>query len=246
MSSQPRRLLIMSCSQRKRPDDGLLPAIKRYDGPPFRVLRRFLKGQPTELLDVHILSAKFGLVAADQPIPNYDQRMTPARAKELNPEVITRLRYLLNSQPYQSVCFCMGQDYLRALDGYDTLISSKTTVKIATGSSGRKLSELHGWLYGEKLIKLATSPRNISKGKAYLKGVELVMTATEILDVARNALTEEQKGQNVYYSWYVSVDGKKVAPKWLVSRLTGLPLKSFTTSDARRVLEALGIEVSCL
>jgi len=32
------RLLILSCSQRKRPDSGLLPAIERYDGPVFRVV----------------------------------------------------------------------------------------------------------------------------------------------------------------------------------------------------------------
>lgn len=246
MLAQSRRLLIMSCSQRKRPDDGLLPAIERYDGPSFRVLRCFLKGQPPELLDICILSAKFGLIAAEQLIPNYDQRMTPARAKELHPEVISELGYLLNSQPYQSLCLCMGQDYLRALDGYNALISSEATVKIAAGSPGKKLSELHSWLYGEKVIKAHTSPESVSKGKAYLKGIELVMTPTEIFDVARSALTEGQRGQNVYYSWYVSVDGEKVAPKWLVSRLTGLSLKSFTTHDARRVLEALGIEVSRL
>jgi len=37
------RLLILSCSQRKRPDPSLLPAIERYNGPPFQVLRRYLR-----------------------------------------------------------------------------------------------------------------------------------------------------------------------------------------------------------
>jgi hypothetical protein len=37
------RMLILACSRRKRPDEGLLPAIERYDGPAFRVLRRFLR-----------------------------------------------------------------------------------------------------------------------------------------------------------------------------------------------------------
>lgn len=32
-----KRLLILACSQRKRPDPGLLPAIERYDGPQFQV-----------------------------------------------------------------------------------------------------------------------------------------------------------------------------------------------------------------
>jgi hypothetical protein len=34
-----RLLLIVSCSQRKRPDPGLLPALDRYDGGHFRILR---------------------------------------------------------------------------------------------------------------------------------------------------------------------------------------------------------------
>ena len=34
------RLLIVACSRAKRPDAGSLPAIDRYDGPAFRLLRR--------------------------------------------------------------------------------------------------------------------------------------------------------------------------------------------------------------
>ena len=40
------RLLILSCSQRKRPDRVLLPALERYDGPVFRMLRKFLRSCP--------------------------------------------------------------------------------------------------------------------------------------------------------------------------------------------------------
>jgi hypothetical protein len=36
------RMLILACSQRKLLDEGLLPAVERYDDPAFRVLRRFL------------------------------------------------------------------------------------------------------------------------------------------------------------------------------------------------------------
>ena len=39
-------MLILACSRRKRPDEGLLPAIERYDGPTFCVLRRFLREVP--------------------------------------------------------------------------------------------------------------------------------------------------------------------------------------------------------
>jgi|SRR5215210_261396 len=36
-------MLILACSQRKRLDKKLLPAVERYDGAAFRVLRRFLR-----------------------------------------------------------------------------------------------------------------------------------------------------------------------------------------------------------
>ena len=36
------KLLLISCSQRKREDEGLLPAIDRYDGPAYRCLRKMI------------------------------------------------------------------------------------------------------------------------------------------------------------------------------------------------------------
>ncbi|WP_373537310.1 DUF6884 domain-containing protein [Microcoleus sp.] len=70
-----RHLLILACSQRKRSDTDSLPAIERYDGPTFRLLRRFLRKQPSAPLEIYILSAKFGLIPSDYPIPDYDQKM---------------------------------------------------------------------------------------------------------------------------------------------------------------------------
>lgn len=83
--SEQRRLLIIACTATKRRDVRLLPAIDRYCGPSFRVLRRWLSDHPEAAarLDVCILSAEFGLVPANQPIPDYDRRMTAARACEL-------------------------------------------------------------------------------------------------------------------------------------------------------------------
>ena len=58
------RLLILSCSQRKRPNRVLLPALERYDGPVFRMLRKFLRSCPAREshLEIYILSAQFGLL----------------------------------------------------------------------------------------------------------------------------------------------------------------------------------------
>ena len=55
-------LLILSCSQRKRKDPGFLPAIERYDGVNFRVIKKL--GRQSRLLknlDILIISAKYGI-----------------------------------------------------------------------------------------------------------------------------------------------------------------------------------------
>src|SRR5215475_9884935 len=90
------RLLILSCSQRKRPDRILLPALERYDGPVFRMLRKFLRSCSAREShpEVYILSVRFGLIPAHQPISYYDCRMTPQQASIFQPQVLAQLRYV--------------------------------------------------------------------------------------------------------------------------------------------------------
>lgn len=69
------------------------------------------------------------------------------------------------------------------------------------------------------------------------------MTPEQTLEAARGALAENWGNPKRYESWCVLVDGQPVAPKWLVSRITRLPVGSFTTDEARRLLTRLGVEV---
>lgn len=54
------RMLLIGCSKAKVEGEDPLPAIERYDGPLFRVVRRFLREGPESLQDVviYVLSAK--------------------------------------------------------------------------------------------------------------------------------------------------------------------------------------------
>src|SRR5690349_5361375 len=108
------RLLILACSQRKRLVPTLLPALDRYDGPAFRVVRRYLLTDPADRPDIYILSARFGLIGSDDPIPEYDQRMTPERMRELAPALVERLQMILDGRPYSQVLLSLGRSYLPA------------------------------------------------------------------------------------------------------------------------------------
>src|SRR5215471_14448479 len=144
------RLLILACSQRKRPDLILLPALERYDGPVFYMLRKFLRECPVKEChpDVYILSAQFGLIPAHQPIANYDCRMTPQRASTFRPQVLGQLRHILQNRQYKTLFISVGKDYAAALAGYERLIPSHLSVMVAIGSRGRKQAALYDWLHG--------------------------------------------------------------------------------------------------
>lgn len=89
------RLLILACSASKVPHEALLPAWRRYAGPSYRTLRRWLREAPAQLgvdLDLAILSARYGLIAWDQPIPAYDERMDCQRAAAHRAQVEQEVR----------------------------------------------------------------------------------------------------------------------------------------------------------
>lgn len=239
------KLLILACSKRKRSDIELLPAIERYDGPIFRLLRRFLRQPTSASLDIYILSAEFGLISQDRLIPDYDRKMTKQRSQQLQPEVVNKLRSVLASKHYSEICICLSRDYFTAIEKYDTLIHDDSVVVIATGAIGKKLVTLHHWLYGDWPQLHQSKTALTSAGKAYLKGVEVTKTPEQIIDLARQRLADGTGKPRSYQSWYVLIDGQKISPKWLVSELTGLPVSSFHSSAARKLLIKLGIEVKC-
>lgn len=71
----------------------------------------------------------------------------------------------------------------------------------------------------------------------------MVATSDHILALAREAIHADYQKPLRCLRWYVMLDKQRVAPKWLVSQLTGLPVQAFHTHQAIRLLTQLGIEV---
>jgi hypothetical protein len=140
------RLLILACSQRKNPAKGVLPAIERYDGPAFRVLRKYLREEGGEALSILILSAKYGLIPADREIPDYDCRLSKASAEQLRPQVLETARYALQSLYFRAVGICAGKDYRVALAGFGDFMPGGVRVDFIEGGLGARLSALRNWL----------------------------------------------------------------------------------------------------
>lgn len=143
-----RRLLILSCSQRKDTSHGELPAIKRYNGPLFFVLRRFLRECPREAekLDIYILSASYGLISADFPIEFYDQKMNLSRVVELQPQIKATFSDILRKN-YASICFVLGRTYQKVFDDLQYMIPILTRSIVTYGVIGKRQVQLKKWLW---------------------------------------------------------------------------------------------------
>jgi hypothetical protein len=143
------RLLILSCSRRKTSATGLVPAIERYDGPAFRVLRKFLREGSTGAPTVLILSAKYGLIGPNRKIPWYDQCLSGAAADRLRPQVLRIARRILRSRAWRAVGVCAGKDYQSTLDGLAELLPAGVRFDLLGGGLGKRLAALRDWLRQE-------------------------------------------------------------------------------------------------
>lgn len=140
------RLLILACSQRKTPAKRHLRAIDRYDGPAFRVLRKYLRENAESSLSVLILSAKYGLIESERVIPWYDQRLSHASADRLRPQVLETARRVLGSHPWHAVGLCAGKEYRSVLGGLTEVLPAGVRLELLGGGLGKRLAALRDWL----------------------------------------------------------------------------------------------------
>ena len=141
MLKNKRYLLIISCSKRKKTNLLKAPAIELYDGPFYKILR---KCAPSNL-DVLIISAKYGLISANEIIELYDLKMTPKRAVELAPYVRSRLESWLSKWHYEKIFIMLGKVYMSALNDSWRLLENYD-IEVGRGQIGERLHTLKKWL----------------------------------------------------------------------------------------------------
>jgi len=237
-------LLLLACSRRKQAVPHLLPALERYQGPQFQVVRKFLLAHPEmkTKLDIAILSARLGIISSTEPILDYDQRMTPEQATSLQPIALASLRQYFQHTAYQRCCISLGKDYLSAIVGVEDLVPSGCEITYTRGSQGERLSQLFDWLYHNQPTPIV-KPARVTKS-VHIRGIEIRLSPEEVIALGRSKLASPTSSLPKAKTWYVDIDGQRVPPKWLISQITELPVSAFNTTDARFVLESLGIKVN--
>ena len=141
-----KRLIILACSQRKIQGKRVMPAMDRYDGPAYKVVRKWIRTIPDARShhDFLILSAEFGLISDSLCIPYYDRRMTVERAKELHQGTLDALKPILSSGTYHAVFVYMGKTYRGAIEGVNAFFPD---IQYSHGGIGLQISQLRQFLY---------------------------------------------------------------------------------------------------
>lgn len=233
-------LVILGCTERKRQTSRLLPAIERYDGPAFRVLRKHMLDSEEEAINTSILSGRFGLVSGDCLIPRYEQRVRPNCTSALRSKIEDQLKKTLDETQPERLFVSVGKGYWPLIE--EPLLRDVPSGKlfISTGGIGGRASQLSHWLRAgedKTFQKTAASAR----GAATLLGTTVRLSSSQILRKARESLLKDSVAARRFETWYVAVGQDRVAPKWLVSNLFEKPVSRFRTADARRVLNLLGV-----
>lgn len=243
-----RRLLVLSCSERKSPAAGRIPAIFRYDGPAFRVLRRFSREHPEQAPDVVVLSAKYHLIRGDEAIECYDSALTTERAVAIRADVLAAFSRFATT--YSDVMVCVTRMYRIALEGWEELVPSGAVHSATAGRRGEQLAQLRQWLWEtERPVREAKPGRRGSyRSIVRLSGKSCDLRRDQVLALAAEWVREAESisgrdGPRHLNTWYVTVGRDRVAPKWLASKVFDLPRSAFDASEARRALTQLGLQV---
>ncbi len=137
-------LLVQSCSDTKNQVTEPTRALDVYDGYFFRILKKAIREDSFRSdIDICIISAKYGLIDAEDAITTYDRRMTKARAEELRESVTNAIHNRVEEQKYSQVVLNLGKEYLRAVEN----LSEQSNVDVSTiegsgiGSKGKKLKQ---------------------------------------------------------------------------------------------------------
>jgi hypothetical protein len=142
-------LLLISCSRTKKKNVEAIPALERYDGMIYKVIKKARRERYwPEQTNLYIVSAKYGLISEQTLIKDYDQKMTDARAVELQIVVSQTLDSLLQQNRYVHIFINMGAAYTQNIILSSELLKARHEgrLKEATGGIGERLQQTKAWL----------------------------------------------------------------------------------------------------
>lgn len=140
-----RPLLLIACSARKL--EGAHSAIDLYQGVLFDVLRKWMPAKNAP--EVFIISANYGLIAADTVITGYDRQMDEERKQEL---IVQGVQSQFDGKHFSEVFIAGGELYREVAQSYvahlreEGGLAPDAKVRNSSGRIGEHRSLLGQWL----------------------------------------------------------------------------------------------------
>lgn len=150
-----RRLIIVSESLRrlKEPPEPI-PALDRFDGVYFRIIKKYRREGKLQDTDCIIVSKKFGIICQNEKIPYYKPNhinkigylnMKENQTKKLRGKNLAKLKEIFVKNRYSEIFVNVGKRFMKLIEGLEKLTSAKIIYASGPGL-GPKAQHLKRWI----------------------------------------------------------------------------------------------------
>jgi cytoplasmic iron level regulating protein YaaA (DUF328/UPF0246 family) len=142
-----RRLVIVSASQRRVLDPNPIPAIERFDGVYFRILRKYLREGKMKDVSILVVSDRYGILEANDLVPFH-----PAsdKTKEVTQDMwasnLAKLKETFKKTSYSEIYVVCGQKFQAFIKGFEDFTNVPVTYCYGRGL-GPKARSLKDWIF---------------------------------------------------------------------------------------------------
>jgi cytoplasmic iron level regulating protein YaaA (DUF328/UPF0246 family) len=151
------RAIIVAASQRRveEPKDPI-PAIDRFKGVYFRILKKYLRSGKLSNTDILIVSQDFGVVRSKDKVPY----RKPTNKLDFHKEFVEKARKanlktlgrIFREKNYNEVYVNVGKEFYKLIEGFESLASAKIIHASGPGL-GPKAKHMKNWIL-EQATKL--------------------------------------------------------------------------------------------
>lgn len=130
-----------------------IPAIERFDGVYFRILKKYIREGKLRNVDILIVSEKYGLIWAKDKVPYYDIHgkmgslsLSKKSIEKIRQQNLQKLKQIVNR--YSEIYVNVGREFLKLIRGFEKFTTCKVTYATGRGL-GPKALHMKEWILSQ-------------------------------------------------------------------------------------------------
>jgi len=124
----PRAIIVAESQRRKQDPKEPIPAIDRFTGVYFRILKKYLREGKLLNTDILIVSQKWGILKAQDKVKYNKPTNTldfKKSLKETQKNNLETLKNIFEKKNYDQIYVNVGAEFTKLIDGFEDLTSAK-------------------------------------------------------------------------------------------------------------------------